>query len=187
MMHDIIEQAGDELASVQLRAKNKTTGYSYRDFNADFRKLIQHISNQNSKLVKFVLLIDEADAMNQYDQSIHAQLRRIFMQEFSLNFAAIISGTNYIQSWNRPESPWWNLFTLIELNSLNKTNAAKLIQSPVKGVFKFKDDAINTIFEATSGKPYHIQTLCMNLINSALDKYRRTIRGEDVLDLLDNQ
>lgn len=184
MMHDIIEQAGDELASIQLRANDKTKDYSHRDFSADFRRVIQHFSTQNSKRVKFVLLIDEADAMNQYDQMIHAQLRRIFMQEFSLNFAAIISGTNYIQSWNRPESPWWNLFTLIELNSFTKADAAKLIQAPVKGVFKFKNDAIDAIIEVTGGKPYPIQTLCMNLIYSALDRNRRTIYKEDVLDLL---
>jgi len=187
MMHDIIEQAGDDLASIQLRANDKTKDYSYRDFSADFRKVIQHFSAQNSKRGKFVLLIDEADAMNQYDQTIHAQLRRIFMQEFSLNFAAIISGTNYIQNWNRPESPWWNLFTLIELNSFSKADATKLIQAPVKGIFTFKNDAIDTIIEATGGKPYPIQMLCMNLVNSALDKYRRTIRKEDVLDLLNNR
>ncbi|RQW04510.1 ATP-binding protein [candidate division KSB1 bacterium] len=184
MMHDIIEQTGEDLVSTRLRATDKTSDYSYRDFNVDFRKVIQHFSTQNSKRLKFVLLIDEADAMNQYDQSIHAQLRRIFMQEFSLNFAAIISGTNYIQSWNRPESPWWNLFTLIELNSFNKSDAAKLIQAPVKGIFKFNSDAIDTIIEATGGKPYPIQTLCMNLIYSALDRNRRTIYKQDVLDLL---
>lgn len=186
MMHDIIEQAGDDLASTRLRAADKTNDYSYRDFNVDFRKVIQHFSTQNSKRVKFVLLIDEADAMNQYDQSIHAQLRRIFMQEFSLNFAAIISGTNYIQSWNRPESPWWNLFTLIELNSFNKSDAAKLIQAPVKGIFKFKNDAIDAIIEATGSKPYQIQTLCLNLVNYALDNFQRTIRREDVLVSLEN-
>ena len=187
MMHDIIEQAGEELAAIRLRANDKTKDYSYRDFNADFRKVIQHFSAQNTKRVKFVLLIDEADAMNEYDQSIHAQLRRIFMQEFSLHFAAIISGTNYIQNWNRPESPWWNLFTLIELNSFNKADAAKLIQAPVKGIFKFKGEALDAIIDATEGKPYLIQTLCMNLIYSALDRNRRTILKEDVLEVLNKK
>ncbi len=185
IIHDILDQTRIDLSTIELKYEDKTDNYSYRDFNTDFRKVIHYFTLQTSKTVKLVLLIDEADAMNQYDQSIHARLRRIFMQEFSLNFAAILSGTNYIQNWNRPESPWWNLFTLIELNAFHPSDAKKLIQAPVKGLFKFKSDAILTIIEVTSGKPYPIQKLCINLVNRALDKYRRTIRKEDVLASID--
>ncbi|MBN2088725.1 hypothetical protein JW964_03890 [candidate division KSB1 bacterium] len=187
IIHDILEQTRIDLSTIELKYEDKTDNYSYRDFNADFRKVIQYFTLQTSKTVKLVLLIDEADAMNQYDQSIHARLRRIFMQEFSSNFAAILSGTNYIQNWNRPESPWWNLFTLIELNAFHPSDAKKLILAPVKGIFKFQSDAIDTILEVTGGKPYPIQKLCINLVNRALDRYRRTIRREDVLVIIDQE
>ena len=118
--------------------------------------------------------------MNGYDQVIHAQLRRIFMQDFSLNFAAVISGTHYIQTWNRPESPWWNLSTLIELKPLSEPDAKKLIQDPVKGIFKFRDDALDNVLEKTACKPYLIQQLCISLVNHALDEQRRIITLEDV-------
>ena len=138
------------------------------------------LPSESQKKIKLVLLIDEADAMNGYDQVIHAQLRRIFMQDFSLNFAAVISGTHYIQTWNRPESPWWNLFTLIELKPLSEPDAKKLIQDPVKGIFKFRDDALDNVLEKTACKPYLIQQLCISLVNHALDEQRRIITLEDV-------
>jgi len=186
MMHDIVEQIVDLPDEIGLRMHRDKENYSYRDFNNDFRKIIFHSKGNSDKTVKIVLLIDEADAMNEYDQAIHAQLRRIFMQEFSMNFAAIISGTSYIKNWNRPESPWWNLFTLIELKPIPREEAKKLIYVPVKGIFKFKNDALETILEVTSCKPYLIQALCLELINQALDEHRRTIKKQDVLKLLKN-
>lgn len=186
MMHDIVEQVDNVPKDCGLRIQDKKDNYNYRDFNNDFRKIIFHMNQSTIKTVKIVLLIDEADAMNQYDQAIHAQLRRIFMQEFSMNFAAIISGTSYINNWNRPESPWWNLFTLIELKPISREDAKKLIYVPVKGIFKFKNEALEAILEATKCKPYLIQVLCLNLINQALDEHRRTIKKQDVINILKN-
>jgi len=185
MMHDIVEQVGGIPSDLKLRFHAKKTNYNYRDYNNDFRKIITHCNGNTDKTVKIILLIDEADAMNEYDQAIHAQLRRIFMQDLSMNFAAIIAGTSYIKNWNRPESPWWNLFTLIELKSFNSKDAKKLIQMPVKGIFKFKDEALETILDVTQCKPYLIQVFCLNLVNQALDERKRTIEKHDVLSFLE--
>lgn len=186
LTHDILDQAGDSISTLPLKIQGQNVDYGYREFNADFRLMLRQLSAQHPQIVKLVLLIDEADAMNQYDQITHAQLRRIFMQDFSLNFGAIIAGTNYIQNWNRPESPWWNLFTMIELTAFNQKSAEKLIQAPVKGIFKFTPDALSTIIEKTQCKPYAIQTLCMHLVNRAFDRHRRTIRKEDVVLVFNN-
>ena len=182
---DIIEQLCISPKAPGIIGRHKTDNYNYRDFSSDFRNIIQHLSNINSQNLKIVLLIDEADAMNEYDQVIHAQLRRIFMQEYSANFAAIIAGTNYIQNWNRPESPWWNLFTLIELDAIAEKFAKKLIQSPVKGIFKFTNEAIETLLIAAQNKPYRIQLLCIHVINLVLDEHRRKIRKSDVESVIE--
>ena len=180
LISDILEQHESLFQSLQLRVHNKTGGYSYRDFSADFRQIIRHLKTKFSNTVKVVLLIDEADAMNEYDQIIHAQLRRIFMQDFSTNFSAIIAGTNYIKNWNRPESPWWNLFTQIELKSFEPEEAKKLIKKPVKGIFKFTDDAINKILDFSGNKPYLIQLLCIRLVNNAFEIKKRKITEKEV-------
>lgn len=184
MMNDIVDHIGDISVKLKLRFFENKMNYNYRDFNNDLRKIVIHFSENSSKAVKMILLIDEADAMNEYDQAIHAQLRRVFMQEFSANFAAIISGTSYIKNWNRPESPWWNLFTPIELKPFHRDDAKKLIQIPVKGIFKFKNEALETILNVTQCKPYLIQVLCLNLISQALDEHKRSITRYDVLSLL---
>ena len=185
LISDIVEQTKNSSNSLKLRVHKNKKNYNYRDFNSDFRKIITHISSRYKNSVKLILLIDEADAMNLYDQAVHAQLRRIFMQDFSLNFGAVIAGTDYIQNWNRPESPWWNLFTLVQLKPINKADAKKLIQEPVKGIFKFKDETLEKIIDHTNCKPFLIQQLCIKLVNHALDERRRTIYLEDVNFFLD--
>ncbi len=180
LINDILEQHESLFQSLPLRVRSKTKDYSYRDFSADFRQIIRHLKTKFSNTVKVVLLIDEADAMNEYDQVIHAQLRRIFMQDFSTNFSAIIAGTNYIKNWNRPESPWWNLFTQVELKSFDPEDAKKLIKKPVKGIFKFTDEAINKILDFSENKPYLIQLLCIRLINNALERKKRKITEREV-------
>jgi hypothetical protein len=186
LTHDILDQVGDGDTALPLKFGGLISDYGYREFNSDFRTIIRQVTAQHQRTVKLVLLIDEADAMNQYDQVIHAQLRRIFMQEFSLNFGAIMAGTNYIQNWNRPESPWWNLFTMIELKPFTEHDAQQLIQAPVKGIFKFTSEALSSIIEKTQCKPYAIQTLCLNLVNHAFDQRRRTIGEADVLAVVEN-
>ncbi|MCI0516069.1 ATP-binding protein, partial [candidate division KSB1 bacterium] len=186
LTHDILEQIGDSIVSLPLKMHHVSTDYGYRDFNSDFRKILNHISARQSRPVKLVLLIDEADAMNEYDQIIHAQLRRIFMQDFSLNFGAIIAGTHYIQSWNRPESPWWNLFTMIGLQAFSEPDAQQLIQAPVKGIFKYTPEAIAEILNQTEAKPYAIQTLCLNLVARAFERGRRKIERADVLAVVES-
>jgi len=185
IIQDIIEELQVSAADLVLFLHRKQQEYNYRNFNSDFRKIIKFLSANNHKSIKLVLLIDEADAMNEYEQTVHAQLRRVFMQEFSQHFAAIIAGTNYIKNWSRPESPWWNLFTLIELNPIEKNDAIKLIQEPVKGIFKFKDEALEKIITYTNCKPFLIQQLCIKIINNLLDERRRTVFVEDVVLLVE--
>lgn len=180
MMHDIIEQCtlGDESRNFRIAANPES--YSYRDFGWDLRRIIRHLNAHVQQQLKIVLLIDEVDVMNKYDQIVHAQLRRIFMQDFSINFAAVLAGTNYIRDWNRPESPWWNLFTLIEVKPIPETAARMLVTQPVKGIFKFNDDAVTAIVQAARFKPYLIQRICIEAVNFVLDRNRRRIRKEDV-------
>ena|GEM_PF-3439590 len=159
----------------RLTYEKKAEDYHYRDFNADFRRLITAMTRAHKGACKLVLLIDEADAMNAYDQVVHAQFRRIFMQEYSQHFSAVITGTALITAWNRPESPWWNLFTQTTLGPISERSARHLIVSPAEGIFVFTRGAIKEILAITGCKPYLIQVLCVELVGWANRYQRRRI------------
>ncbi len=180
MMHDIVEQALPPAAALALRVNDKPEAYEYRDFTQDLRQVINYLAASSTNTLKLTLLIDEADAMNRYDQIVHSRLRRIFMHDLSLNLSAVITGTRFIQDWNRPESPWWNLFTLMELGALGRRHAEELIRTPVKGLFHFTDDAVAAVIKISECKPYLIQLMCLQLLDRALDSKNRTIRVQDV-------
>lgn len=180
MMQDIIDQSGAATGRLALQLQNRVAEYGYRAFTADLRTITAALADGEKKRLKLVLLIDEADTMNQYDQSLHAQLRRIFMQDVSVHFAAVITGTHFIREWNRPESPWWNLFTLMELAAISETAARELIQKPVQSLFSYDPAAVTAIVALTDCKPYAIQMLCLHLIDRMLDLQRRIIHAEDV-------
>lgn len=180
MMQDIVDQTGAANSLTPLQVQNRAADYGYRAFTADLRTIATALAAGERKRLKLVLLIDEADTMNQYDQSLHAQLRRIFMQDVSVHFAAVITGTHFIREWNRPESPWWNLFTLMELAAISDSAARELIQRPVQALFNYDPDAVTAIVTLTGCKPYAIQMLCLHLIDRMLDLQRRIIHAEDV-------
>ena len=57
-----------------------------------------------------ILLLDEMDVVSAYDTVVQQQLRRIFMSPLAANLGAVVAGIQISKTWDRLESPWYNMF-----------------------------------------------------------------------------
>jgi tetratricopeptide (TPR) repeat protein len=154
--------------------------YGYRELVADLRKVIKILEGKTSKQVKLVLLIDEVDELNAYDPRINQRLRSLFMKSFAENLVAVVSGVEIRKQWDKEGSPWYNFFEEIEVAPIGRDDAEALITRPIGGVFKLDQEVIDRILELTGSKPYHVQRLCVALVNRMYEKGRRVVTIADV-------
>ena len=154
--------------------------YTDRDFARDLRTLIRYLQRNSDKEVRLILLLDEVDVINRYDQLIQQQLRRIFMKTFARNLGAVVAGVHISKEWERLESPWYNLFLEMELPPLSREEAIRLIKEPVKGVYSYEDEAVAAIWEYSQGHPQLVQQLCLEVVNRLLQEGRSRVTKADV-------
>ena len=156
------------------------SAYGYRELVADLRKVLKVLGRNSSKKIKLVLLIDEVDELNAYDPRINQRLRSLFMKSFAENLVAVVSGVEIRKQWDKEGSPWYNFFEEIEVTPIGRADAEELITRPIGGVFKIGQDVIDRIIELTDRRPYHVQRLCVALVNRMYEKGGRVITVEDV-------
>lgn len=154
--------------------------YTHRDFARDLGTLVDRFQQHSNKKVRLILLLDEVDVMNRYDQLVQQQLRRIFMKTFARNLGAVVAGVHISKEWERLESPWYNLFLEIELSPLSREEAIRLIKEPVKGAYDYDDEAVEAIWEYSQGHPQLVQQLCLEAVNRLLQEKRRRVTKADV-------
>jgi hypothetical protein len=154
--------------------------YGYRELVADLRRVIKALEAKSSKQVKLVLLIDEVDELNAYDPRINQRLRSLFMKSFAENLVAVVSGVEIRKQWDKEGSPWYNFFEEIEVTPIERDDAEDLITRPIGGVFRVDQEVIDRILELSDRKPYHVQRLCVALVNRMYEEGRRVITPADV-------
>jgi tetratricopeptide (TPR) repeat protein len=154
--------------------------YGYRELVADLRRVIKALEEQSSKQIKLVLLIDEVDELNAYDPRINQRLRSLFMKSFAENLVAVVSGVEIRKQWDKEGSPWYNFFEEIEVTPIGRDDAENLITRPIGGVFKIDQKVTDRILELTDRKPYHVQRLCVALVNRMYEQGKRQITTADV-------
>jgi len=154
--------------------------YGYRELVADLRRVLKVLKERSSKQVKLVLLIDEVDELNAYDPRINQRLRSLFMKSFAENLVAVVSGVEIRKQWDQEGSPWYNFFEEIEVPPIEREDAVELITRPIGSVFKIDQAVVDRIIELTDRKPYHLQRLCVALVNRMYEQGRREITTEDV-------
>jgi tetratricopeptide (TPR) repeat protein len=154
--------------------------YGYRDLVADLRRVLKVLEKRSSKQVKLVLLIDEVDELNAYDPRINQRLRSLFMKSFAENLVAVVSGVEIRKQWDKEGSPWYNFFEEIEVTPIGREDVVQLITRPIGGVFKIDQAVVDRIIELTDRKPYHVQRLCIALVNRMYEQGKRQITTADV-------
>ena len=154
--------------------------YGYRELVADLRRVLKVLEKKYSKQVKLVLLIDEVDELNAYDPRINQRLRSLFMKSFAENLVAVVSGVEIRKQWDKEGSPWYNFFEEIEVTPIGRDDVVELITRPIGGVFKIDQAVVDRIIELTDRKPYHVQRLCIALVNRMYEQRTRQITTADV-------
>lgn len=165
---------------LELRYRPDRDDYDDRDFSRDLQRVITELKGRTEKRVKLALLIDEVDELNEYSERVNQRLRSVFMKTFSENLVAVMSGVGIRRSWKSEGSPWYNFFDEFELSGLSRDEAEELIRTPVQGVFRFEDEAVERILNASELKPYIIQKFCIHSVNHMIEDGRSTISLRDV-------
>ena len=182
MMSEIVDtlSLGPETL-VELRFRSESDDYDDRDFSRDLQRVITDLKGRTSKKVKLALLLDEVDELNEYSERVNQRLRSVFMKTFSESLVAVMSGVGIRRSWKSEGSPWYNFFDEFELSGLSRDEAEELIRTPVHGVFRFEDEAVERILQGSDLKPYIIQKFCIHAVNHMIEEGRSTIAVRDVM------
>jgi len=164
-----------------LYEERSSASYSHRDFLRDLRSILRVLQAEEKKRVRLVLLMDEVDVMNGYDQLVQQQFRRILMKTFAQDLGIVASGVHVFKEWSREESPFRNLFVEIHLGPLeDEEEARRLITEPAKGVYEFDEEAIKLILKYSERKPWRIQRICLEVVNRLLAEKRTKVTPQDV-------
>ena len=164
-----------------LRVDDRSEGYDSLDLADDLEAIIEALQEARERSPCIVLLLDEADKMNEYDPHTQEALRGLLMTPVGRHVKLVWSGQTMNREWHLESSPWYNLFKReIHLGGMEEESAARLIREPVKGVFTYDDEAVQRILELTSNKPYPIQRLCSFCVRRTLRENRFRITIDDV-------
>jgi energy-coupling factor transporter ATP-binding protein EcfA2 len=164
----------------ELRFTPDAPGYDARDFSHDLQKVIAELKTRTPRKVKLALLIDEVDVLNEYSESVNQRLRGIFMKSFSENLVAVMSGVGIRRRWKSAVSPWYNFFDEVELSTFSREEAEALVREPVRGFFRWQNEAVERVLELSQLRPYLVQKLCVHAVNRMLEQGRGTVRLDDV-------
>jgi hypothetical protein len=157
------------------------SGYTDRDFMADLRLVLDALKPVAApRNVRVILLLDEIDVINGYDTILQQQLRRIFMSSLAQNLGAIVAGVQISKSWDRAESPWYNLFNELVVDPFPVDEARRLLTEPVRGVYGWDGDALEFVVTHASGRPYRLQQYALAAVNHMLAEGRQCITMADV-------
>ena len=160
------------------------TDYDHREFGRDLDAILERLAETTKKTVRVVLILDEMDVMNTYQPVTQQQLRRIFMRTYAHSLGAVVAGVNISKTWDRVESPWYNLFNEVELGPLSDAAARALILEPVRGIYQVAPEAVAYITLHARGKPYLLQQHCMEAVNLMLAAGRTRITLNDARSAL---
>lgn len=180
---DAIQRQVPELSPSQdLNFSHLDSGDAYEDrhFRRDLRTLIDQLKNHFGLQPRLILLLDEADIMNTYNTLTQQQLRRILQDTFAHNVGVVVAGVNISKSWDRVESPWYNMFVEMQMPPFDRQEAERLMREPVAKFYRWDKDAIHYVYAQSQGRPHRIQQICLEAVNSMLDDKRRRIQLNDV-------
>jgi ligand-binding sensor domain-containing protein len=154
--------------------------YTDREFSADLRELVDMLKiSVTPRQLRIVLLIDEMDVIDSYERLAQLQLRRVFMSPLAENLGAVVAGIQISKSWDRVESPWFNLFNEFPLEPFDDDQARELLIEPVRGVYEWEPAAIDFVVACAEGRPYRLQQIALEAVNQMLSAGRLRITLED--------
>ena len=187
LMEGLLDALSDSLADFPAHEKlqyfllsERPITYTDRHMRRDLRQIIGHLKKRSQPAPRIIFLLDEADALSSYQSLTQQQFRRILQDVFARNVGAVIAGVYISKTWDRMESPWYNMFVEIHVPPLNREEAEMLMRKPVQGVYTWDDEAVEFVWQRTFGRPHRIQQIAHEAVNRMLQEGRRRITLEDV-------
>ena len=155
--------------------------YTDREFTADLRLALDSVIEVVApRKARVILLLDEMDVVSAYDTVVQQQLRRIFMSPLAANLGAVVAGIQISKTWDRLESPWYNMFNEIPLELFTDEQARELLVEPVRGVYEWDPAAIEFVVQQSEGYPHRLQQYALEAVNQMLAANRQQITLDDV-------
>ena len=155
--------------------------YTDREFTADLRLALDSVIEMVApRKARVILLLDEMDVVSAYDTVVQQQLRRIFMSPLAANLGAVVAGIQISKTWDRLESPWYNMFNEIPLELFTDEQARELLVEPVRGVYEWEPAAIEFVVQRSEGYPHRLQQYALEAVNQMLAAHRQQITLDDV-------
>jgi hypothetical protein len=153
--------------------------YDNRPFKNDLKLILATLAEKIPQEIRIVLLLDEGDALNEYDKITQRKIRNLISQHKAIKM--VWAGTNVLAAAGDPTSPWYNMQLTYVLAPLSEAKARELIIRPADKLgYRYQDEAIQRILERAEGQPYVIQYLCYRAVEAMLDQQRSTIILADV-------
>ena len=139
-----------------------------RDFNRfpyrAFAKSIDHVFEQRPDM-RLLVMIDEWDEQRHLPE-LGTSLRAIMQNEDRVNW--IISSTWTLKAeLGKFGSPFYGQAKAMELREMDWTSASNLIIEPSRKIsVDWNGDAIVSLLEQTAQRPFLVQSLCQEIINT---------------------
>jgi len=173
----IVKSCQPRVGSLNLICATKKEGYDADDLVDDLEAVLEALEATTDKQIRLVLLLDEGDELNRYDSRVQARLRGVFMTRAGRYLRMVWSGLSIDKEWKLGTSPWYNLFIETYLAPFTREEARRLIEEPVRGIYRYDKDAIELILRYSECKPFRIQQICLATINRVLARRRRRVTG----------
>ena len=169
--------------------------YSKRQLKEDilsFPEMIQKHSVLNStsdyfgKKIKFVLIVDEAQRINDFSGLTRADLRDILSQDLGIApyLCAILAGYEIDHLAGRHSSPWTNFMKQLSLTGLKNDEFKTLLVNPLRKLSQerlaFSEKAISSIAIYSKKIPYDAKVFCNLALSEAIKDKNNKITADIV-------
>ncbi|HNN97916.1 MAG TPA: hypothetical protein PKI03_36885, partial [Pseudomonadota bacterium] len=176
--------SGAALAHPQY--ETRVEGYDVQVFEADIERVLSFLAQQTApRRPMLVFQIDEVMLMEQLRSDTRLAFRSLFIHHEDVK--TVLTGPRLPKDEEIDRlSPWWNFLVEKELGPLTPAESRELILGPVRGLFRFDEDAIQRVIAHTQGKPLLLQTLCAAILQHQYHSkiFSRRVRLADVEEVI---
>lgn len=152
-----------------------------------FRHMVAELAREWQRGT-IVILLDEVDALLQYDLQRQETLFRVFRalsQEAKCRF--VFCGERVLDGrLHAPDSPLFNFCDVIHLSYLDRKSARRVIKEPIADMgieFEDEDTTVMRIMDMSSCHPNIVQYICQQLIRTINTRGSRVIRLADLVEV----
>lgn len=129
-------------------------------------------------------ILGQSETMESLDKSLTDYFSRLFEIE-NLNFIfSIGSSGKKLENMQAAYTEFFKAALYKKISFLEKDECCQLITCPVAGVLAYDPDAVERIYQITSGHPYYTQLICYELFSTCQKEDKHSILRADVEAIL---